>query len=364
LSSDREDQKAQFLQAAGLGDARRQVLAGDASTRRYERVYPAKGGASLIFMDQPPSLETQPCPPRASAAERQALGYNAMARLAAGRVEAFVANAGYLRGCGLSAPVIHGADAAVGLAVLEDLGDALFAQAVVQGTPEPALYGPAIEVLVKLHQAAPPPVLNTDGVTWPLLTYDDLALKTGCDLFLEWWPKYSGLAPFNDDALGQWEAMWAPIRARGAAGASVFAHRDYHAENLIWLDGRQGVARVGLLDFQDALCAHPAWDLLSLLQDARRDIDPALEKGMLDQYFALQGLIDKAQFMADYRGLAALNATRILFIFARQVAGFGKPRYVDFMPRTWRYLERNLAAPDLAPLKAWFDKYVPNEARA
>jgi len=287
-----------------------------------------------------------------------------MARLAAGRVEAFVANAGYLRGCGLSAPVIHAADAAVGLAVLEDLGDALFAQAVVQGTPEPALYGPAIEVLVRLHQAAPPPVLSSDGVTWPLLTYDDLALKTGCDLFLEWWPKYSGLAPFGDDAVGQWEALWAPIRARGAAGASVFTHRDYHAENLIWLDGRQGVARVGLLDFQDALRAHPAWDLLSLLQDARRDIDPALEKTMLDQYFALQGLADRAEFMADYSGLAALNATRILFIFARQVAGFGNPRYVDFMPRTWRYLERNLAAPDLAPLKAWFDKYVPQEARA
>jgi aminoglycoside/choline kinase family phosphotransferase len=101
-----------------------------------------------------------------------------------------------------------------------------------------------------------------------------------------------------------------------------------------------------------------------LLQDARRDIDPALEKAMLDQYFTLQGLSDKAQFMSDYRGLAALNATRILFIFARQVAGFGKPRYVDFMPRTWRYLERNLAAPDLAPLKAWFDTYVPQEARA
>lgn len=364
MRPDRDDQKAQFLQAAGLGDARLQVLAGDASTRRYERVFPARGGASLILMDQPPNLETLPCPLDASAPERLALGYNAMARLAAGRVEAFIAVAGHLRGCGLSAPVIHAADAAAGLAVLEDLGDEVFAKVVSRGMPEPVLYSPAIEVLVQLHQSPPPPVLTRDGVSWPLLTYDDLALKTGCDLFLEWWPKYSGLAPFNEDALAQWDLVWAPIRASGAAGAKVFTHRDYHAENLIWLEGRQGVARVGLLDFQDALRAHPAWDLLSLLQDARRDINPALERAMLDQYFSALGLADPAAFMADYRGLAALNATRILFIFARQVAGFGKARYVEFMPRTWRYLERNLAAPDLAPLKAWFDKHVPQEARA
>ena len=364
MSPDREDQKAEFLRAAGLGEAQRQPLTGDASTRRYERLYPSNGGPSLIFMDQPPSVETQPCPPDASVAERQALGYNAMARLAAGRVEAFIANAGYLRSCGLSAPAIHAADAGLGMAVLEDLGNDLFAHAVAKGTPEPQLYAPAIEVLVQLHQAAPPPVLSSDGMSWPLLSYDDLALKTGCDLFLEWWPKYSGLKPFTDGAMAQWEALWAPIRARGEAGASVFTHRDYHAENLVWLDERKGVARVGLLDFQDALRAHPAWDLLSLLQDARRDIDPALENAMLDKYFELQGLADTAEFMADYRGLAALNATRILFIFARQVAGFGKPRYVDFMPRTWRYLERNLEAPDLAPLKAWFDRYVSKEARA
>ena len=182
LSSDRDDQKAQFLRNAGLGEARRQPLAGDASTRRYERLYPAKGGASLIFMDQPPSVETQPCPPQASVAERQSLGYNAMARLAAGRVEAFIANAGYLRSCGLSAPIIHAADPSRGLAILEDLGDDLFAHAVAKGRPEPQLYGPAIEVLAKLHQAAPPPVLASDGVSWPLLSYDNLALKTGCEI--------------------------------------------------------------------------------------------------------------------------------------------------------------------------------------
>jgi aminoglycoside/choline kinase family phosphotransferase len=364
LSFEREALTAEFLAANGLGDARRAALPGDASTRRYERLYPIDGGASLILMDQAPALETQPCPPEASVAERMDLGYNSMARLAAGRIEAFVACAGHLRAQGLSAPIIHAAEPALGLAVLEDLGDDLFVHKVAGGMAEPDLYGPAIDALVRLHETQPPQLLQADGLSWPLLTYDDLALKTGCDLFLDWWPKFSKTAAYSNDAAIEWEGLWAPIRARGEAGASIFAHRDYHAENLLWLAERQGAARVGMIDFQDALRAHPAWDLLSLLQDARRDIDPSLETAMLERYFSARPQVDRTQFLQDYRGLAALNASRILFIFARQVAGFGKPRYVDFMPRTWRYLERNLADPAMAPLKAWFDRHVPVEARA
>jgi aminoglycoside/choline kinase family phosphotransferase len=364
LSFEREAATAEFLGANGLGDARRVALPGDASTRRYERIYPRSGGASLILMDQPPALETQPCPPDASPAERIDLGYNSMARLAAGRIEAFVACAGHLRAQGLSAPLIHAADPVQGLAVLEDLGDDLFVHKVAAGMAEAELYGPAIDALVRLHETPPPAILQADGQSWPLLVYDDLALKTGCNLFLEWWPKFAKTPAYSEDAAAEWESLWAPIRARGEAGASVFTHRDYHAENLLWLPERQGIARVGMIDFQDALRAHPAWDLLSLLQDARRDIDPALEAAMLERYFAARPGVDREAFLRDYRGLAALNASRILFIFARQVAGFGKPRYVDFMPRTWRYLERNLADPAMAPLKAWFDRHVPNEARA
>lgn len=368
MSSEREAATAEFLYANGLGDARRVALPGDASTRRYERIYPAggpyNGKTSLILMDQPPALETQPCPPDATPAERIDLGYNSMARLAAGRIEAFVACAGHLRAQGLSAPLIHGADPAQGLAVLEDLGDDLFVNKVAGGMAEAELYGPAIDALVSLHETAPPAILQADGQSWPLLTYDDLALKTGCNLFLNWWPKFAKTDAYSDDAAAEWEDLWAPIRARGVAGASVFTHRDYHAENLLWLPRRRGVACVGMIDFQDALRAHPAWDLLSLLQDARRDIDPALEAAMLQRYFAARPGVDRQAFLRDYRGLAALNASRILFIFARQVVGFGKPRYVDFMPRTWRYLERNLADPAMAPLKAWFDHHVPAEARA
>lgn len=361
LSSDREGQKAEFLARHGLGDAQRVPLAGDASTRQYERLT-RPGKASLIFMDQPP-VESAPCPPEATPDQRRLAGYNAMARLAAGRVDAFVATAEWLRGQGFSAPEIVAHEAGEGLAVLEDLGDDLYARLIEGGTDETPLYEAAVDVLAQLHRATPPPVLEAQGAAWPLLTYDDLALRTGGEMFLEWWPKYAGLAPFSEDAVAEWEALWAPIRARGEAEARVFCHRDYHAENLLWLPLRKDVARVGLLDFQDAVRAHPAWDFSMLLHDARRDVSAERETAALERYLAQRDDLDRETFLADYRALGALNSARILFIFARQVAGYGRPRYEAFMPRTWRYLNRCLAAPELAPIKAWFDRHVPAEAR-
>lgn len=361
LSSDREAQKADFLKTHGFGDARRQALAGDASTRRYERLH-RPDGTSLIFMDQPP-VESAPCPPEATPAERRAAGYNAMARLAAGRVDAFVATAGWLRSQGLSAPQIMAFDAPEGLAVLEDLGDDLYATLIGHGQDEAPLYDAAMDTLVRLHQETPPDLLTGQGAAWPLLTYDDLALQTGGAMFLEWWPKYSGIPTFSAQAVAEWEALWAPIRARGEAGASVFCHRDYHAENLIWLPGRSGSARVGLLDFQDALRAHPAWDLSMLLHDGRRDVSPEREDACLARYVTARPELDREAFLADYHALGALNSARILFIFARQVAGYGNPKYEPFMPRMWRYLNRCLAAPGMAPIKAWFDAHVPPGAR-
>ncbi|HXQ46841.1 MAG TPA: phosphotransferase [Caulobacteraceae bacterium] len=356
MSSDREAEKAAFLAANGLGGAAREPLAGDASTRLYERLR-TPSGASLIFMDQPPNAETEPCPPGASEAERGRMGYNALARLAAGRVEAFLSVAGYLKERGFSAPKIVAADAPAGLAVLEDLGDDLYARLIEGGANEAELYDAATDALVRLHEEPPPPVLN-GAPGWPLLAYDDLALKTGGLMFLEWWPKYAGLPPFSADAAAEWEALWAPVRARGVAGASVFCHRDYHAENLIWLPGRKGVARVGMLDFQDAVRAHPAWDLSMLLHDGRRDVSPGREQAVLARYLAARPEVDAVRFLADYHALGALNVSRILFIFARQVAGFGRPKYAAFMPRMWRYLDRCLADGELAGLNTWFDKVI------
>ena len=362
MSSDRAALKSAFLHAHGLGDARREALAGDASTRLYERLH-RPGKASLIFMDQPPSMESPPCPPAATDGERRLSGYNARARLAAGRVEAFVACAGFLRGQGLSAPEIAAADQTAGLAVLEDLGDDLYAALIANGTDESPLYDAAVDALARLHRANPPPVLEADGSRWPFLTFDDLALRTGGEMFLEWWPKFAGMAAFSSDAEAEWETLWAPIRARGVAGASVFCHRDYHAENLIWLPGRAGVARVGMLDFQDAVRAHPAWDFSMLLHDARRDVSPERAAACLDRYLTLRADLDRETFRADFHGLGALNSMRILFIFARQVAYYQRPRYRALLPRVWGHLNTCLAAPALEPIRAWFDRHIPQDKR-
>lgn len=360
---DREALKRAFLEAAGFGAAVREPMGGDASTRLYERLRLASG-ESFVFMDQPPALESAVCPPGASDAERLALGYNAASRLAAGSVAAFVTVAEYLRSLGLSAPRIPAYDIAEGLAVLEDLGDGLYATLIAQGAPEGPLYEAAVEVQVVLHAAAPPAVLTARAAAWPLLSYDTLALKVGTDTFLEWWPRFSGLAEFDTAAVAEWDALWAPVWVRGEAGATVFTHRDYHAQNLLWLPERSGAGRVGLLDFQDALRGHPAWDLTHLLQDARRDVDPGLEAAMLDRYLAARPGLDAPAFLADYRALAAANAARILGrVFARQ-ALLGRSQYKAYMPRTWRYLERNLTDPALADLKSWFDRHVPAQARA
>jgi aminoglycoside/choline kinase family phosphotransferase len=363
LGSDREALKAGFLERHGFSRARREPLSGDASTRRYERLH-LPDGARLIFMDQPPAAESAICPPDASPEQRLALGYNAASRLAAGSVAAFVGVADFLRGRGLSAPEVLAHDIDAGLAVLEDLGDGLFATLIEQGQPEVPLYAAAVDVQAALQEAPPPAVLPAGDAAWPLLSYDQLALKIGTDTFLEWWPKFAGMVPISADAVAEWDALWAPVFARGEAQASVFTHRDYHAQNLLWLPERKGPARVGLLDFQDAVRAHPAWDLTHLLQDARRDVSPELEAAMLDRFLGARPGLDRDAFLADYRALAASNAARILGrVFARQ-ALLGRAQYRAYMPRTWRYLERNLQDPALAGLKRWFDANVPAEARA
>ena len=360
---DRETLKRQFLAEAGLSDAVRTTMAGDASTRLYERLR-RTDGSSVILMDQPPAAESEPAPPDATPEERRAKGYNALARLAAGRVDAFVVVAAYLKDQGFSAPEVLAFDVGHGLAVLEDLGDDLYATLLADGANATPLYEAAVDLLVALHAFEPPMILKARGLEWPLSTYDDLALRTYTELFLDWWPQYAELPPFPPEARQEWDRCCAPIRRTAEAGASVFAHRDFHAENLLWLPKRSGLAKVGLLDFQDAVKAHPAWDLLHLLQDARRDVPAVLEAQMLDRYLAKRPDLDVPAFLADYRALAALNAARILGpIFARQVVHFGRPKYIAFMPRTWRYLERNLAHPELGALKAWFDRWTPPDTR-
>ncbi|MBE7219803.1 MAG: phosphotransferase [Caulobacteraceae bacterium] len=363
--SGRPEAREAFLAAHGLADAAREPVAGDASTRSYTRLRPA-AGPPLILMDAPPAAESAVASAQATPSERIALGYNAMARLAGGRVDAFAALAGWLRARGLSAPEVHALDAAQGFAVLEDLGADLFRDRLDAGADPGEVYGQAVDVLVALH--AEPPLAAVPvpgGGEWALPPYDSLALQLGADLFLQWWPALTGTAGFPDDARAEWSALWAPVLARGESGATVFTHRDYHAENLLWLPERAGPARVGLLDFQDAVRGHPAWDLFHLLQDARRDVPEALEARMVQRYLDARPRLDPEGFRADYAALGALNAARILGpVFARQITAFGREKYRAFLPRTWRALERNLRHPSMRGLQAWFDRWVPPEHRA
>ena len=361
-ASDRELQRRDFLTAAGLADAARAPLPGDASTRRYERLT-TPAGSTLMLMDQPPATESRPADPSWSPERRKAEGWNAVARLSAGRIEAFVAVAAHLRSLGLSAPEVVALDAPAGLAVLEDFGDDLFAHTLDAGQAEAPLYLAAVEALTILHDAPTPEVLTGPDGDWPLLIYDETALQGGADLFVEWVPKLDSSLAFDGAAIADWHAAWAPIVVAGAAGAIVVAHRDYHAENLIWLSGRSGPARVGMIDFQDAVRAHPAWDLHSLLQDARRDVSPGLEALALDRYFALQPQVEREPFLHAYAGLAALNEARILGVFARLIVRDAKPRYRQFMPRMWAHLNANLRQPGLEDVRRWFDRFVPESAR-
>ncbi len=310
-------------------------------------------------MDQPPRLESQPCPPDATSAERAALGFNALYRLAAGRIEAFVACAGHIRSLGLSAPEIVAFDAPAGLAVMEDMGDDLYGPLLAaEGADEASLYAAATDALVRLQDAPAPELLAHQGVSWPLLDYDALALATGGELFLEWFPKLEPRITLNSEAVADWRSLWGPIVARGAANARVFCHRDYHAENLIWLPGRASAARVGLIDFQDAVRAHPAWDLSMLLHDARRDISPELEAAVLARYLSARPSEDRDALTTDFHALGALNILRIIGIFARLVVRDGKPRYRAFLPRLWTYLDRCLTGPAPQGLAAWLDLHV------
>ena len=342
----RSDALARLLEDTGFAGAERTPLPGDASTRRYERLA-AKDGRRAMLMDAPPSAESQPCPPGATPAERRAMGWNATSRLAASRVDAFVAVAGYLESLGLAPPAIYGAACEAGYAVIEDLGDALYAQMIPQGADEIVLYEEAARVLAHVHRHPPPSRLEGQGgVSWPLLDYDALALEVNADLFVEWLPRAAEVR-INDAARARWEKVRDALIVKALGFPRAFTIRDYHAENLLWLPERAGLRRVGLLDFQDALRGWRGWDFSMLLHDARRDVSPEAHEAALRTYLAETGA-DEAEFRRELSVLGAINTMRILGIFARLAGRDGKTRYLNYMPRMWAHLARTLEHPALA----------------
>lgn len=315
-----------FLAAAGWGCATRAPLAGDASARRYERL--AGGPRPAILMDAPPEsgLDTGP----------------------------FLSVADWLRRHGLSAPEILAAAPEQGLALLEDFGDDLFATLCARDPArEPPLYDAAIETLARMQE------LSWEGVPgWTPPPYDMAVLMREARLMLEWYlPAVTGAA-VPADLAEEYGALCAEAFAPLLPGSTVPIYRDYHAENLVWLPERTGVARVGLLDFQDMLIGHPAYDFVSLVRDARRDIAPARATHLRARYLARTGH-DEGAFDHAAHVLSAQRNLKILGLFTRLRRRDGKARYLDYLPRVWGYLQGDLDHPALAPLRAFLARHAP-----
>jgi aminoglycoside/choline kinase family phosphotransferase len=353
----RESERVEFLAQHGWSTAQRTALAADASTRRYERLF-RKLGETAMLMDAP-RQESAPCPPDASEEQRIALGWNATSRLAASRVEAFIAIANHLTALGLSAPVVREADIPRGLAILEDLGDDLFARVIERSGGEVALYAAAGDVLAAVHRAPAPSQLSYPGGEWPILEFDHLAVSVNLDLFIEWMPKRDLDVRISEAARLRWERLRENMIARAEDFPRALMLRDTHAENLLWLPQRDGVARVGLLDFQDAVLGWGEWDMSMLLHDARRDVSHAAKEAAIRAYLDGTGG-DRAMFDERLALLGAMNIMRIMGIFARLVTRDNKPRYDQFQPRLRGLLNGVLSHPALAEAKGFVESTAPH----
>jgi aminoglycoside/choline kinase family phosphotransferase len=301
-----------FLARHGYGRARRTPLAGDASARRYERL--TGGPTPAILMHSPPQIGVEP--------------FRSVAR--------------WLHACGMSAPEIIATDAEIGQVLLEDLGDDLFSRVLARDGDEASLYAAAVDLLLDLQRRPPPPDLPA---------YDDAKLLAEALLLTEW---YAPDAP-ADGYLAIWQALLPWVRV----GAACLVYVDDHADNLLWLPERQGHRRVGLLDFQDARLGPPAYDLVSLLEDARRDVPPALAEAMIARYLAARPDLEPEAFRTAYAVLGAQRNAKILGLFTRLARRDGKTAYLALLPRVRAHLQRDLAHPILAPLQAWFAEHAP-----
>jgi N-acetylmuramate 1-kinase len=355
---------AAFLGRHGYGAARAAPLAQDASFRRYLRL--TGGPRPVVLMDAPPPEDIRP----------------------------FVRIAGHLAGIGVSVPEIIAADEGEGLLLEEDLGDGLFPLhlarlrerstrdsaagegACAEDRPSPgsltradlsrkrarctvdasALFTAAVDVLATIQHSPPPPNLPV----WDAAAMASTALGT---LFDWWWPAMFG-APAPDRARQDFADALAAMLAPVAAGPTCFVHRDYFAGNLLWLPDRPGLRRVGVLDFQSAAIGHPAYDLASLLQDARRDIPTAIAESAIAHYLAARPELDSTAFRAAYAACAAQRHLRVATQWVRLARRDGRPGYLVHGPRTWRLLEQAVRQPAAAPLAAALDRWIPPARRA
>jgi aminoglycoside/choline kinase family phosphotransferase len=308
-----------FLENAGWAGGAIEPLAGDASFRRYFRI--RRGEKCAMLMDAPPPNENP---------------------------EPFLRAAKWLDANGMRAPRILAEDAARGLVLLEDFGLARMRDYLDQwADDEREVYRAAVDVLVDLHRLPPGPFVD----------YSMTEYEREVKLLVDWYCPAQNLYVDGPGYAAAWEQVLKPLLPRQRPGVTVL--RDYHAENIMLLGE---LHKQGLLDFQDALIGHRAYDLVSLLQDARRDVSPELEAEMFDHYLQKSGE-PADEFFADYARLGAQRNAKIVGIFVRLWKRDGKPRYLDLIPRVWALMERDLMHPALAPVAAWFDANIPAELR-
>jgi len=339
-----------LLRRAGWAEARRVFLQGDASVRAYERLF-ANDGRTAILMISPPRPD--------GPILRYGKPYAAIAKLSPD-IRAFLAIAEGLRALGYSTPRVFAHSVADGLALLEDFGAQTIAD---ERGPNAARYAAATALLADLHGRAPPGELVIDGKSYTLPIYDSEAMLVEVELALDWYaPAIARVNPPTGariQFLGLWRDVLAPILAQ----PTTWTLRDYHSPNLHWLENRKGLQRLGLIDFQDAVLGPPAYDLASLLQDARVEVPDDLELRLLALYArrraAADAAFDAEAFAASYAVMGAQRATKILGLFARLDKRDGKPQYLKHLPFIERRLAKNLAHPLLQPLKLWYQAHLP-----
>ena len=318
-----------FLQEAGWAGAKRSLLAGDASFRRYERI--EREGERAVLMDAPPPEED---------------------------VRPFINITTHLRELELSAPAIFAEDLEAGFLLLEDLGDNTFTLALSAGVDEAVLYQSAVDVLVDLHRR---PVVS--AIPNDVEPYDEKKLLSEAALLTEWYlPGILG-DEISDLTKNEYLEVWRKVLPKIMASGEILVLRDFHADNLMWLPDRDSVARCGLLDYQDAVTGSPAYDVMSLLEDARRDLKPGLAASLLDGYFAALPELDIDAFKQAYVILAAQRHCKVIGIFSRLAMRDGKYDYLVHIPRVWNMLEQACNAPQMAALKDWLDRNIPADKR-
>lgn len=325
----REDARETFFANAGWAGATTEILAADASFRSYHRV--RLNERIAVLMDAPPPQED---------------------------IRPFVRIAKYLTLHGFSAPRILAEDEKRGFLLLEDLGDDTYTRVLANGGDERMLYELAVDTLVELHQLSSP---ETAPAGTPPYNMERLMAETA--LLIDWFfPAVSG-EEAGVVARGDYEAVWGESLAAVAHRRETLVLRDFHVDNMMWLPGRNGIARCGLLDFQDAVVGARAYDLMSLIEDARRDIADDLYATLVARYLAAFPDLAPEDLARDISLLGAGRHAKVIGIFTRLAKRDGKHQYLAHIPRVWRLLERSLAHPALAPVRHWFDLHIPAEFR-